>query len=864
MAVSVKITEKGIQPGSSNVFYVVWKLSATTAQKSHLDKFTVKWKVKYKSGGAWFDGSSTDVGKNFRTATFTIPDGAYAINVWVNAYSKTHKVGKKGKQKDAPYWTSKSSSHTYIVANVDVPSDISAPSASLTGRKLKLTAGPISNAETNTGTSHVEWQVRGVNQYGFTFDHYKAKSSIVRNFATSEYIALSPISYYQYRARAYNSKSKKYGNWTDYSEKIYGPPQVKSLSDPSTVTTTTVAINFSVEGMATGYTIEYQSTNKDFNVVTEVSSKEIEERSTSIQTKKKTVYIEDLQPGTIYYFRVRASNSTGQSGWSGVKQVIIGAKPAPPTTWSDINSATLGGTVALYWNHNAQDGSSVRYSKLDICVNGEAVTGSPFTIDATADIGTSQEGKVQQYSLAVTENNPIHSFSDSDKITWKVQTQGVYEEYSDWSETRTITVYQPPTVNIDTTYSWLWDEFNFNTDRTDDQSLYRTIFTYPVRLAISSSPLTQTPLSYHLTIIADEEYTSHDEYGNEITIAEGTEIYSGFYDISEHNFTTELTPNDVMLEDGVNYTAKILVYMDSGLSAEDEATFETIFPEEEYSPEILDVEINEEDWSAMIYPVCHYLSEIIEDSNDVVNVSGIANLDEYDRLVFNDTVTMDTDDTLVLGSINLPNVTLDIYRIEANGNYVKINEEPIPNDGSVGVPDPHPALDYARYRVVARTPNSSRISYEDYYAWEVGCSSIVIQWNDSWNEFEYMNVDNGDFLVEDDDPLHSAILILPYNIDVSESYTPDTAMVEYIGRKYPVSYYGTQRGQSASWSTEIPADDEVTLNTLRRLADWMGDVYVREPTGTGYWAHITVSMSLKHKDVLIPVSLSVSRVEGGA
>ena len=92
MAVSVNITSNGIQPGSSNTFYVVWKFTATASQKTHLDKFTVKWKVRYKSGGPWFDGSSTDVAKSFRTATFTIPDGAYAINVWVNAYSKTHKV----------------------------------------------------------------------------------------------------------------------------------------------------------------------------------------------------------------------------------------------------------------------------------------------------------------------------------------------------------------------------------------------------------------------------------------------------------------------------------------------------------------------------------------------------------------------------------------------------------------------------------------------------------------------------------------------------------------------------------------------------------------------------------------------------
>ena len=43
----------------------------------------------------------------------------------------------------------------------------------------------------------------------------------------------------------------------------------------------------------------------------------------------------------------------------------------------------------------------------------------------------------------------------------------------------------------------------------------------------------------------------------------------------------------------------------------------------------------------------------------------------------------------------------------------------------------------------------------------------------------------------------------------------------------------------------------------------MGDVYVREPSGAGYWASVSVSFSKKHCDVVIPVSISVTRVEGG-
>lgn len=92
----------------------------------------------------------------------------------------------------------------------------------------------------------------------------------------------------------------------------------------------------------------------------------------------------------------------------------------------------------------------------------------------------------------------------------------------------------------------------------------------------------------------------------------------------------------------------------------------------------------------------------------------------------------------------------------------------------------------------------------------------------------------------------------------------DVALVKYVGRKRPVSYYGTQLGETSSWKMEVPSNDEETLYALRRLAVWMGDVYAREPSGTGYWAHIKVSISQTHCALTIPVSIELTRVEGGA
>ena len=62
---------------------------------------------------------------------------------------------------------------------------------------------------------------------------------------------------------------------------------------------------------------------------------------------------------------------------------------------------------------------------------------------------------------------------------------------------------------------------------------------------------------------------------------------------------------------------------------------------------------------------------------------------------------------------------------------------------------------------------------------------------------------------------------------------------------------------------DVIKSDKETLHALRRLATWTGDVYVREPSGSGYWANISVSFNQTHCELVVPVTLSLTRVEGG-
>ena len=137
--------------------------------------------------------------------------------------------------------------------------------------------------------------------------------------------------------------------------------------------------------------------------------------------------------------------------------------------------------------------------------------------------------------------------------------------------------------------------------------------------------------------------------------------------------------------------------------------------------------------------------------------------------------------------------------------------------------------------------------------------AIIIQWDEEWTNFDALTEDTLEH-----PPWTGSLLTLPYNIDVSNSYSKDIALIEYVGREHPVSYYGTQLGETATWSVDIDKQDIETLYELRRLSVWMGDAYVREPSGSGYWAQVGVSFNQTHAELTIPVSLTITRVEGGA
>ena len=206
-------------------------------------------------------------------------------------------------------------------------------------------------------------------------------------------------------------------------------------------------------------------------------------------------------------------------------------------------------------------------------------------------------------------------------------------------------------------------------------------------------------------------------------------------------------------------------------------------------------------------------------------------------------------------NILLENKLLSVYRMDSDSTFVEICKN-VPNDNTYVI-DPHPTLNTVKYRIVSIDTLTGATGWYDT-SFVINCPFIVIQWDGQYESFKAPEP-NTTF----DSKWKSNTLILPYNINVSEKYDKRTELIEYVGRSHPVCYHGTQKGVSADWSTDVPANDMDTLNKLRQLANYKGDVYVREPSGTGYWCLIDVSFSKKYNELVIPVTLNIVRVEGG-
>lgn len=477
------------------------------------------------------------------------------------------------------------------------------------------------------------------------------------------------------------------------------------------------------------------------------------------------------------------------------------------SSWSGIKSVIIGNppTAPTTWSSTTTCivGEPLTLYWSHNAEDGSSQTGAEIEIyfddvKKTYEVNTANEKDDEKTMHYVVD---ISGYDEGTQIRWRVRTAGVTKELGEWSVQRTVDVYAPPTLTLEVTDS--------------SGAILETLESFPFYISGEAGPNTQTPIGYHVSITSNSIYETVDDIGNAKTVNIGEEVYSKHHDTSE-SLSLALSAGDVDLNNNARYTITCMVSMNSGLTAEASTEFVVSWTDEEYSPNA-EISIDNESLTASIHPFCQ---------------------DAYGRMV--------------------EGVLLSVYRRNFDGGFTELATG-IDNSRNIFITDPHPALDLARYRIVAMSSATGAVSYYDIPGYPVGEPAVVIQWDEAWSSF-----DASEESLFEQPNWAGSMLKLPYNIDVSNDHEVDVSLVEYIGREHPVGYYGTQRREKANWSVDVPKYDKETLYALRRLAIWKGNVYVREPSGSGYWASISVSFNQKHQSLVIPVKLDITRVEGGA
>lgn len=779
--------------------------------RENLGKFKYRW-TQYVNGG-WVLGAEGETSSHediYCYSTFTANANATTVCFEVLPVAKTYKKTVNKTEVDTPYWTDgKWSTKKYYNFSDNPPLTPSTPSVEINNDTLALTASISNINAAELDAVSVKFNIVQDNK---TSVH---TSGAVKINTTSNYVSyqytVKPGHSYTVRARSVGSNKKESG-WSDFSESKGTKP-----SAPSAITTyrrnkrtdgsMSAYLEWKPVANATSYKIEYVTTESDFNnTPSNIRSETTDGTRTSIE-------ILITETGKDYFFRVRAVNNDGESDPTASVKIPIGSPPAAPTTYSSSDSAFVGETLELHWIHNPTDNSKQTHAELQLKINSGSWVSYVLTNTTNANTveektekfgyGTAVSYKGELYFKIDTKNSTLKNA----KIQWRVRTAGVTDAFSDtaWSVQRTIYVYEKPSIGLSMT-----------SDLAGTGSLISTLKSFPfyIRAKLSLTNYSvQKPVGYHLQIVANEYYETVDDVGRTKIINPGDSVYSKYFE-SDSELIVEMSANNLDLESGIDYTVYCSADMSTGLTVNNRHNFTVSWTDVEYTIDA-DISINNEAYTALITPRC-----------------------------------VDSNDNLV------KNVTLAVYRREYDGSYQKIASG-IPNNGTA-VTDPHPALDYARYRFTATDTKTGAMSFYDMAGQPVNGSCVIIQWAEEWSTF-----DTGESTNVEGHSWSGSLLKLPYNIKITDKRKRDATLVAFAGREHPVSYYGTQIGETAQWSAEIPAEDVETIYALRRLSRWSGDAYVREPSGVGFWANVEVSFNKSYDDVKIPISIDVTRVEGG-
>lgn len=764
--------------------------------KANTASFTVRWWYATAAGLAEYTDSSVPAG--VRSNSYTIPDNAIKVTVQILAVSTTHTVNNQ----EVSYWTATWSSDVSYTAVANLPSKPSVPTVAVKDadeESSKLNSQLITASLENISedTPRMQFVLYIIHPFSDEPEETQEEAFERSKIGVAVENRHAEVQWSVVSGYSYAVRARGVSDLPD------GSWYFGEWSDYSSIVSTKPGMITEVYDpialTSTSVKLSWQVTGYAWNA----DSYDIE------YTTDKDYF--DSSDGTTTITGIKTSPYTktglesGRTYYFRVRAVNSGGNGK----WSDVFSCNIGSKpeAPTTWSEKSTvtPEESIRVYWVHNSEDNSVQTKAEIEVNTNKGTNTypytsGDEEAADIIHTMTFDKSYVATIGDGGMFGYRVRTAGVTGEFGEWSVRRYIHVYATPSLSLAITDSTVTTPIE-------------TVTTLPLNIKGLVTPDTQTLVSINTKIVSNADYEISDDVGVTRSIRKGAEIYNKSINVtktSRGSFNLAITTKDIQLQNNVSYTATCIVALNSGLTATASATFNVAWKDNTYNIDA-EIGVNRDDYTAYIRP----------------------------------TATSSSGDAVWLG----------VHRREYDGSFTTIAENIL---SGTYVTDPHPALDYARYRITAKSVNTGFVEFYDAPAYPVHGIDVIIQWDEAWTTF-----DSGGGRLLSATPWNGSMIRIPYNIDVSETSNIDVSMIEYVGRKHPVSYYGTQLGISGSWRIDIPSTDKEMLYAFRRLSIWTGDVYVREPSGLGYWANVKVSMSQTHCELITPITLDITRVEGG-
>lgn len=872
----------------------------------HFKDLKMVWYFGYMDNGTkvWTSSENTINNHTIHSYTQSVPSfditKVKTVDIYVEitpeaSNKKVPKYNKKGKKTgttNEPAWKGvkqKSNTYQHNLVTANDPTVPSTPTVTKTGHKLKVAVTNYS--PTSNYAQSVILQCR-LNESTNKDTYIEHIVNIKGGSATYVSGTMSAGTAYQWRARGCSEKNGN-GNkssWSEWSEIIVDKPKLPrrnsffmQTAKPDNTSSVTPIPNIVIKDYDNDYRyldayVIMWSADPDDLVYNRPKGQVEFGKSSSIEQGKRPfksgdhiytrVYLDQIteyaraNKNTVWV-SIRAKYGDTYSDYSKEKSYYVeynaGTAPLAPTVWTSKSTYNEEEKIRFQWINNSTDGSYQSYYDLELTY---------FNIVRNITKSTTVPIDQSEPTYGITFNtiyDIVSLFNDypgmenmdpgvfTIRYRLRVKCQyGVDEPsvgWSEWTTYKEFNVYKKPTLEFEHNgrTDWYWDPFDFRYDTI--YTAYngspfapepdRIVDHFPIFIGVVSGPVPQQGLEYSFTITALDDYDMLDYDGTEKHVHSGEVIYSKISPPTKRYGNTavgnycliRIDAWDILLANGIHYNLNAVVTMDSGLTAQCSRDFYTQFQDASFLPDA-DIVVDDELFTAYIEPTL--VPPELEDGEE---------------------------------SLELEDVVFNIFRRNYDGTMTEIATA-LNGGDIISIVDPHPSLNGASYRIIGMSKKTGEVQYVDKPGQEFNEKPIIIQWDDNWQPYDLLE----DYVDEAEDEknlmlygqgLQGNMLKLPYNIDVTNAYDVDKELVSYIGRENPVAYYGTAKGESMTLNTVIPKSSKDIIFGLRKLSRYSGVCYIREPSGTGYWADVTVSFNINHLEVTVPVSITATRVEGG-